>query len=134
MKRKLVLIFALLFTFGLGSQSNSVYAHGTYEIHNDLCYPVTIDLYRIYWEKNCLESNPVFIHQIRLNPGETHTCDFTKTNDSDIKAYQYRIQYKTPQYYKKSINIVHGTSRTITSSLINADNKACGYYRFPCLA
>lgn len=129
MKNKLFFIFSLMLSFAILSPSTLTFAQGTYEVHNNLNYPVTVDLYRIYWERD-LATNPVYIETIKLAPKQTHTCDFTQTNDQSIKSYQYRIQCST-SYYAKEVNSVFNTTKTATSSIMQPANQCRGWYKFP---
>lgn len=133
MKKKLLFIFSLFLAFGIFYPSHFALAQGTYELYNNLDYPITVDLYRNYWEKDDFKIKSVFIETIKLNPKQTHTCDFTQTSDSDIKSYQYRIQFKTC-YYIKEIKHVFGDLHTNISSIIKPDNQSLGWYRIPHLS
>lgn len=129
MKRKLLFIFSLLISFVILNSSQIAFAQGTYELYNDLGHPITVDLYRTYWEKD-VNTVTVPIETIKLNPKNSHTCDFTKTNDLDIKSYQYRIQFKTCHYIQEVTHAV-GNIHTKASSIMSSNNQCFGWYRFP---
>lgn len=121
----LALLFLISFSF---YPAPHAFASPTYQLKNNLPYPVTIDIYRVYWKRD-IPTKPVLIEKdVQLDP-ET-AIERYYSNDDDIEGYIYKIQCFT-KYYSLSIPNTPGNHPVLTSKIIHPDNAHSGLYRFP---